>query len=88
MKEFSELCGISERYLADIEHGAKAPKLDTFVRIANTAGVSADLLLQDSLTAEQGPLQTVQNALQALAPDQREIVIDFLTKLANSLQQT
>ena len=29
MKEFAEICGISERYLADIERGVKAPKLET-----------------------------------------------------------
>ena len=37
MKEFAEQCGISERYLADIERGIKAPKLETFVGIVNAA---------------------------------------------------
>ncbi len=32
-----------------IERGVKTPKLDTFIRIANALGVSADALLQDGV---------------------------------------
>ncbi len=36
MKECAEKYGISKRYLADLERGKKAPKLDTLVRISNS----------------------------------------------------
>lgn len=85
MKEFAETCGISERYLADIERGLKAPKLDTFVRIVNAAGISPEYLLQDSLAAvNTGSL--VSSALEILSKDQKEIFQNFILQLADSLK--
>lgn len=85
MKEFAELCGISERYLADIERGVKAPKLETFVGIANAAGVSPEYLLQDSLI-EIGSGELVRDALEVLPKEQREIFQDFILRLADSMR--
>lgn len=85
MKELSEDCNISERYLADIERGLKAPKSDTLVRIANTLEVSLDYLLQDSLVgADKG--NVTLNALNTLPPKQRELLQDFIFRLAESMK--
>ena len=85
MKEFSERCNISERYLADIERGVKAPKLDTLVRIANAAGVSSDYLLQDSLSAK-GEDSAILNSLHAFTPEQQKIIHQFIRQLADSFK--
>lgn len=85
MKEFAELCGISERYLADIERGVKAPRLETFVGIVNAAGISPEYLLQDSLTVrDDGKL--VQDALNIIPRQQRELFQDFIIHLAESMK--
>lgn len=85
MKEFAGLCGISERYLADIERGLKAPKLETFVKIVNAARVSPEYLLQDSLTIlDSGNL--VQNTLDILPSEQKEIFQNFIIQLAGSMK--
>lgn len=85
MKEFAELCGISERYLADIERGVKAPRLETFVGIANAAGISPEYLLQDSLTAiDEGKL--VRDALNTMPRQQQELFQDFIIQLAESMK--
>ena len=89
MKEFSERCGISERYLADIERGLKAPKLDTLVRIANCAGVSSDYLLQDSLyikCIKKEEESRLDDSLLDLPPDQQEIFCHFIRQLSDSLK--
>lgn len=84
MKEFAEMCGISERYLADIERGIKAPKLETFVRILNAAGISPEYLLQDSLASvEAGSL--LKGALDILPEEQQKIFCDFMLRLARSM---
>lgn len=84
MKEFAEQCGISERYLADIERGIKAPKLETFVGIVNAAGVSPEYLLQDSLKAvDAGNL--VRDALNTLPDEQQELFKDFILRLVKSM---
>ncbi len=46
-EQLAEIVDLSPTHLSVIERGAKTPKLDTFVRIANALGVSADALLQD-----------------------------------------
>ena len=86
MKEFSELCGISERYLADIERGQKAPKLETFVKIANAAGVSPEYLLQDSLTDNKAPTLALQTALTTLPPPQRTLMEQFILSWTKSME--
>lgn len=50
MKECADRAGISTRYLADIERGDKVPKLETLLQLLNTLDVSADSVLQDSLS--------------------------------------
>ena len=46
-EQLAEIIDISPTHMSVIERGVKTPKLDTFVRIANALGVSADALLRD-----------------------------------------
>ena len=46
-ENLAEMIGKSTTHISVIERGCKAPKLETFVDIANAIGVSADALLQD-----------------------------------------
>ena len=48
-EELAEIIDISPTHMSVIERGVKTPKLDTFIRIANALGVSADALLQDGV---------------------------------------
>jgi len=83
-EQFSYDSAFSERYLADIERGIKAPKLETFVGIVNAAGVSPEYLLQDSLKAvDTGNL--VRDALNTLPDEQQELFKDFILRLVKSM---
>ncbi len=84
MKEFAEKYDISERYLADLERGKKAPKLDTLVRISNSIGVSPEYLLQDSLLLEEDPSREIRNIFQTLTLKQQKILIKFLVDFTSS----
>ena len=46
-EELAEQLEMSATHISVIERGVKPPKLETFVRIANSLNVSADSLLQD-----------------------------------------
>lgn len=46
-EDFAAALDLSRNHVSVIERGAKAPKLETFVAIANALGVSADTLLFD-----------------------------------------
>ncbi len=48
-EQLAEIVDISPTHMSVIERGVKTPKLDTFVRIANALGVSADSLLEDGV---------------------------------------
>lgn len=86
MTEFAERCNISERYLADIEHGLKVPKLETCVRIANAAGVSMDYLLQDSLTKIDKE-NLILFSLNTLSPKQKSLFQNFIIQLVEGINE-
>uniref|UniRef100_UPI004056B1E4 helix-turn-helix domain-containing protein n=1 Tax=Agathobacter sp. TaxID=2021311 RepID=UPI004056B1E4 len=46
-EELAALLDMSTTHISVIERGVKTPKLETFIRIANVLGVSADYLLMD-----------------------------------------
>lgn len=46
-EDFAAALDLSRNHVSVIERGVKAPKLETFVAIANILGVSADSLLFD-----------------------------------------
>ena len=46
-EELAAMVDLSPTHISVIERGVKSPKLETFVRIANALGVSADSLLID-----------------------------------------
>ena len=48
-EELAGAVGCTAKHIGAIERGTKTPRLDTFIIIANTTGVSADYLLQDLL---------------------------------------
>lgn len=48
-EELAERVSLSPNYMSAIERGVKTPKLETFIRIANTLEVPSDLLLKDVL---------------------------------------
>ena len=72
-EDFAEKIGLSVTYTGMIERGEKAPKLETFITIANTLGVSADLLLADVLeTGYDVKSSTMTEEIAKLPPNARE----------------
>jgi transcriptional regulator with XRE-family HTH domain len=83
----AEYMEISTRYLSDIEHGEKVPKLDTFVRMLNVLDASADFILQNSLNV--GYIEkssSIEKAIETLTPKQREIVLSVIEIMINKLK--
>ena len=70
---FAEKLGLSLTYIGMIERGEKIPKLETFIKIANTLEVSADLLLTDVLTTGYSIKSSeLTKKLEALPSSERE----------------
>lgn len=48
-EKLAEKLNLSVQHISVIERGVKAPRMDTFIRIANELDVNADYLLSDML---------------------------------------
>ncbi|WP_303001956.1 helix-turn-helix domain-containing protein [Dialister invisus] len=48
-EQLAEMVGLSSTHISVIERGVKAPKLETFIEIANALDVTSDSLLLDVL---------------------------------------
>ena len=82
----AEKCGLSENYYRQIELGNKAPRLETFVRIAETLGVSADFLLYGNLTTTHAA-KTIEitEKLSALSSKQQRVVLETINTLISEM---
>ena len=80
--DLAQMVDLTPKYFSNIECGAKTPKLETFVAIANALEVDANSLLQDVLTVSTEIMGTeISEQLAALPPsEQRKIrrVLDVM----------
>lgn len=75
----AEISGISNVYLGEIERGLKMPSLNTFIKIIEAMGISADLILRDELTSgKEYIFDELTNKLKNLTPKQRKTVADII----------
>lgn len=78
-EDFAEKTGLSVTYTGMIERGEKVPKLETFIKIANTLGVSADLLLADVLFAGYTVKSSeLTEEISSLAPAERDRIYSVI----------
>ena len=48
-EDLAEKAGLTANYIGMVERGEKIPSLETFIKILNALGVSADMVLSDVL---------------------------------------
>ena len=79
---FSEKLGLSLTYVGMIERGEKIPKLETFIKIANTLGVSADQLLAGVLITGYSIKSTeMTKKIEQLPSAEQERIYDVVDTL-------
>jgi transcriptional regulator with XRE-family HTH domain len=73
---------LSVSYVSAIERGEKLPKLDTFIRIANTLQVSSDALLVDVLSVGNTIVASeVSDKLARLSPSEQRRIMNVLNTM-------
>ena len=73
VRRLTQEVDITPKYLSNIECGAKVPKLETFIEIANALEVDANTLLVDVLTVSSAIISTeISEQLAALPPHERK----------------
>lgn len=78
--------GCTTQHISAIERGIKTPRLDTFIRIANTLHVSADMLLQDVLEHTENPLACEFSS--AVAPLPRKMQLRILKAIRSFSEES
>jgi len=83
-EELAEKAGLSKNYISALERHEKSPSLETFIKLANALGASADVLLEDVLVnGYKTHTSLLTDKLEDLPPKkQREImaVVDIMIK--------
>ena len=83
-EDFAEKIGLSVTYTGMIERGEKVPKLETFITIANTLGVSSDLLLADVLsTGYSIKSSEMTDEIASLSPSERDRIYSVVNAMIN-----
>ena len=73
---------LSPSHVSVIERGVKPPKLETFVKIANALGVSADALLQDVVDhSAEGVSNSLAADIMKLPANERSRMINAIRAL-------
>ena len=85
-EKLAEMVDLSTSYLSNVECGAKTPRLNTFVAIANALQCDANQLLRDVLdtTTEQESCH-ISKKLQALRVDEQRRILRVLEVLIDEV---
>ena len=87
-EDLAEKAGLTANYIGMVERGEKIPSLETFIKILNMLGVSADMVLSDVL--DKG--YTVKNSmlnekLEKLAPEDRNRIYEVIDTMIKQSKQ-
>lgn len=87
-EDLAEKTDLTINYIGMIERGEKIPALDTFIKILNALGVSADMVLSDVL--DNG--YTVKNSmlnekLEKLVPEDRNKIYEVIDTMMKQSKQ-
>lgn len=82
-EKFSELCGISDSFLAAVENGKKSITSKTIYKICANANISADyIIFGNNIDFET---DTFIEQLKNMTPIEREYAFRILTEYSNAL---
>ncbi len=65
--------GMSPSHMSIVERGVKVPRMDTVVKLANELDVSADFLLQDSITQSRN--NQLLSSIMELPEKERDLLL-------------
>ena len=85
-RQLSNITGISESHIKNLESASANPSINTLVRIANSLDVSLDYLLKDSLSTHIRMTSYADNIIKSLE-DCSEQELIFINDIIISLKK-
>lgn len=83
-EQFSELCGISDSFLAAVENGKKSITSKTIYKICSNANISSDYILFGNHNNFE--FDTIIELLKNMNSTEQEYALRILTEYANALK--
>ena len=84
--QLAETVNLSIKYVSNLECGAKAPKLDTLVKLANALHTDANSLLADVLDCRtEIELTELSRQMRELPPDKQEKLVAMFASLIQNI---
>lgn len=84
-EQLAEKLNLSVQHVSVIERGVKAPKLETFVKIANELNVNADFLLSDLLmVSAQLKASELYDSMGAVSNREKERILKVVRVLVDT----
>lgn len=81
-EQLAEIVGISATHISVIERGVKAPKLETFIEVANALNVTSDSLLLDVLNNSlQITATELSEQIERLSPKEQKKILKVVRAL-------
>ena len=87
-EDLAEKAELTTNYIGMIERGEKIPALDTFIKILNSLGVSADMVLSDVLDNGYTVKKSMLNEkLEKLVPEDRNKIYEVIDTMMKQSKQ-
>lgn len=87
-EQLAERLNLSVQHISVIERGVKAPKLETFVRIANELDVNADFLLSELLSVSaQLEASDLYDSMGDVSEKEKERILKVLRVLVDTAEK-
>ena len=87
-EDLAEKAGLTINYIGMVERGEKIPSLETFIKILNALGVSADMVLSEVLDTGYTVKNSMLNEkLEKLTPEDRDRIYEVLDTLIKQSKQ-
>lgn len=87
-EQLAERLNMSVQHVSVIERGVKAPKLETFIRIANELDVNADFLLSDLLAVSaQLEASELYDSMREVSERDKERILKVIRVLVDTAEE-
>lgn len=78
-EQLAEIVGLSATHISVIERGVKAPRLETFIELANALNATSDSLLIDVLdTSLQITAAEISEQIKNLSPQNQRKILQII----------
>ena len=87
-EQLAEIVGLSATHISVIERGVKAPRLETFIELANALNVTSDSLLIDVLdTSLQITATEISEQIKSLSPQNQRKILQIIRILMEDINE-